>query len=64
MQIEIKNEKGKWEHILKVITWFLINLINLISNYDFVLSSHLKNHGLTTYLSNKIQNEFIKIQKN
>jgi len=38
-----------------------LNLISLISNYDSVLSSHLKCHGQTTYLSNKIQNEFINL---
>jgi hypothetical protein len=38
-----------------------LNLISLISNYDSVLSSHLKYHGQTTYLSNKIQNEFINL---
>lgn len=36
-----------------------LNLISLISSYDSVLSIHLKNHGQTIYLSNKIQNEFI-----
>lgn len=36
-----------------------LNLIRLINNYDSVLSNHLKYHGQTTYLSNKIQNEFI-----
>lgn len=38
-----------------------LNLIDLISNYDSLLSSHLKHHGQITYLSNKIQNEFINL---
>ena len=38
-----------------------LNLIGLISKYDSVLSSHLKHKGQITYLSNKIQNEFINL---
>jgi len=84
LEIEIKNEKNKWKHILKVVIdcikfcsinnlslrgsnneigkpgcGIFLNLIRLINNYDSVLSNHLKYHGQTTYLSNKIQNEFI-----
>lgn len=52
--------RGSSNDINKSNCGIFLNLVELISNYNPIIAQHLSNSNRrTTYLSNKIQNEFI-----